>query len=234
MQTHFLKTKNENGSYVAVCGKLYRGSGYMVGGKWFPVTTVAAEVDCKKCAAKVGVTVAAKVEKNPSGTCACCFAGQKVKPTGTMFKHGYQRPGVGYILGGCPGDTFPQYEISCEGTKYVLGLATNALAGRKAMLAKAVVATEVETRVEYGRGEYIGRRYVRQSMMVTVSQSDVWETSSGPLTGFKHFVDPAGGTHNLSFNDLHNSQVRSLEREIKQVEGDIAFLNEKIAAWKAV
>lgn len=50
-------------------------------------------------------------DKNPMGICACCFRAQKVKPSGTMFAHGYERPGYGYIEGGCPGSEFPPYEV---------------------------------------------------------------------------------------------------------------------------
>ena len=53
----------------------------------------------------------AKAEGNPVGICACCFRAQKVKPSGTMFNHGYERPGVGYIIGGCPGVNFPPYSV---------------------------------------------------------------------------------------------------------------------------
>lgn len=48
--------------------------------------------------------------ENPMGICPCCFRAQKVKPSGTMFVHGYERPGYGYIIGGCPGDMFKPYE----------------------------------------------------------------------------------------------------------------------------
>lgn len=49
--------------------------------------------------------------KNPMGVCACCFNAQKVKPDGTMFQHGYERPGYGYIIGGCPGSMFKPYSM---------------------------------------------------------------------------------------------------------------------------
>lgn len=53
----------------------------------------------------------AKADGNPVGICACCFRAQKVQPSGTMFNHGYERPGVGYIIGGCPGSRFPPYSV---------------------------------------------------------------------------------------------------------------------------
>lgn len=54
----------------------------------------------------------AKADGNPTGICACCFRAQKVKPDGTMFQHGYERPGIGYIVGGCPGSSFKPYAVS--------------------------------------------------------------------------------------------------------------------------
>lgn len=49
--------------------------------------------------------------KNPIGQCACCFRVQKVKPDGTMFKHGFKRPGDGNIYGECDGSQFPPYRL---------------------------------------------------------------------------------------------------------------------------
>lgn len=50
-------------------------------------------------------------DTNPIGICACCFRPQRVKPSGTMYNHGYRRPGFGFILGGCPGEQFPPYAV---------------------------------------------------------------------------------------------------------------------------
>jgi hypothetical protein len=49
--------------------------------------------------------------KNPVGQCACCFRVQKVKPDGTMFKHGFQRPGDGEIYNECEGYRFKPYRL---------------------------------------------------------------------------------------------------------------------------
>jgi hypothetical protein len=63
------------------------------------------ESDANKKVAKQGDS------KNPMGICACCFNAQKVQPNGKMFKHGYERPGYGYIIGGCPGSEFLPYSM---------------------------------------------------------------------------------------------------------------------------
>lgn len=49
--------------------------------------------------------------KNPIGQCACCFRVQKVKPDGTMFKHGFKRPGDGEIYNECEGFLFKPYRL---------------------------------------------------------------------------------------------------------------------------
>lgn len=60
------------------------------------------------------------------GTCPCCFGTFKLtaktkkgrdKSLPGMVLHGYQRPGVGYILGDCFGMDYPPFELSKEGTE---------------------------------------------------------------------------------------------------------------------
>lgn len=102
---------NQNSKMVAACNKRYRQGAY-IGGQFFQNTDDKTKVSCPKCAKALGIEPAAdlsKVSKNPEAICACCFRAQKVKPDGNMFKHGYQRPGYGYIIGGCPGENFPPY-----------------------------------------------------------------------------------------------------------------------------
>lgn len=69
------------------------------------------------------------------GTCSCCFGTFKLTPKTKKGRdksmpgivlHGYQRPGVGYILGDCFGMEWPPFELSAEGTEeyieYLKGL----------------------------------------------------------------------------------------------------------------
>ena len=107
---HFEKTvtRNDGRTFKIVeCGRQIR-VGYS--GRTIDRTTTPAHVTCPKCCAGLGTTPPPEPEAlNPTAVCACCFRAQKVKPTGTMFKHGYQRPGYGYIIGGCPGEDFLPY-----------------------------------------------------------------------------------------------------------------------------
>jgi len=52
------------------------------------------------------------------GTCPVCFGDYVVYgKSPRMVHHGYERPGIGYIVGDCHGVDFPPFEVSCEGTK---------------------------------------------------------------------------------------------------------------------
>jgi hypothetical protein len=49
------------------------------------------------------------------GTCPVCERQQKVTPGGAMVHHGFQRPGVGHIIGDCFGVGYRAYELSSAG-----------------------------------------------------------------------------------------------------------------------
>lgn len=44
-----------------------------------------------------------KVNAMPRGECQLCCHEQAIKSNGRMHRHGYRRPGWGFIVGGCPG-----------------------------------------------------------------------------------------------------------------------------------
>lgn len=64
--------------------------------------------------------VKVKETKNPMGTCQICQRAVCLMPgTGTLFLHGYQRPGYGFVVGECEGARYLPYEQSCDRTKEV-------------------------------------------------------------------------------------------------------------------
>ena len=72
---------------------------------------IVEAIDFLNKESKANKTLAESKDGNPVGICACCFRAQKVMPSGTMYNHGYLRPGYGYIVGGCPGSEFPPYSV---------------------------------------------------------------------------------------------------------------------------
>lgn len=64
-----------------------------------------------------------------------------------MVLHGYKRPGTGYIHSNCPGEFWPPFELSPEGTIYYLGLVKKSLSSAEERL-KVLERDEIE--VFYG------------------------------------------------------------------------------------
>lgn len=159
-----------------------------------------------------------------TGTCPCCF-GQYVVKKGLMVLHGYKRPGIGYIIGNCPATRrFKPYEVSSEGTVYMLDLAKNALRGEKAML-KKLRADEIPafTR-DFPRDGFYSLSAQQKRHM---SHEELYETIT--------FKKGDGQSHRgVDYLSCRENAIRKAEAAIRGIEGDIRFLNEKIAAWKPV
>lgn len=72
-----------------------------------------------KVKARVEVQMAKLADRaEKCGSCPVCFGDYVVYgKSPRMVHHGYERPGIGYIVGDCHGVDFPPFEVSCEGTK---------------------------------------------------------------------------------------------------------------------
>lgn len=75
-----------------------------------------------------------------------------------MVLHGYKRPGIGYIHSNCPGEFWPPFELSPEGTVYYLALVKKSLSAAEDRM-KALERDEVE--VLYGTP---GKQYKKSEM----------------------------------------------------------------------
>lgn len=62
-----------------------------------------------------------KVTEDFIGTCQACFGEFKVNEASKLIVlHGYQRPGIGHILGDCEGTGIVPFEYSCLHTKVII------------------------------------------------------------------------------------------------------------------
>jgi len=192
-------------------------------------TTDKEKVTCLRCAKILGITPAAKPEsKNVKGTCACCFSQQKTQTTaakssGTMFHHGYQRPGNGYIEGACPGHDFLPYEKSCEGTKYMLERAKSALENTIAHIEHLKTTDKVTTYVFAGYESIIPKR-VEKNVFVTLVKGEA------PVTVERPRYCPSSIT--LTFENVRDEQLSEQETRKGHIAYDIKFYEKKIAEWK--
>ena len=160
-------------------------------------------------AAKVAKDFDARGER--CGTCPVCFGDYVVKePTHIkgkqkMVHHGYQRPGIGYIVGDCHGVGFQPFELSCEGTKSWLAVLKNTLRIRQESLATLDQRDQVLVVTGTKR---IGK--IRVPEHKTIKRGE---------DGF------ALAIKNMRYG---------LEREVKSLKGDIALYTKHIADWAPV
>jgi len=54
-------------------------------------------------------------DQSNMGTCGCCGGIYKLKANGTLVNHGFERPGIGFNIGKCEGQSYLPYEVSNEG-----------------------------------------------------------------------------------------------------------------------
>lgn len=138
------------------------------------------------------------------GNCQLCERDQKLD-NGLMVHHGYQRPGVGYIFGDCPGVHVVPYEVSCDAIKAWKVQLEAELVGQKARLAK-LLNGEVTSFIEM---EYAGPR--QDKVMVT------YEFATTPK---------------YKWESLLRSRIWEAERQVGATETTIARCEARITAWE--
>ncbi len=198
--------------------------------KYGQTTDDKTKVNCTRCAKQLGFEPVAKEVSSTKGTCQCCFGGFETRQKAgkgdfRSVLHGYTRPGHGYILGDCRGHGHVPFEVSCEQTKVFRGELVDMLAATETYLAKCQ-ANEVESLTYEARtSERNPRTMARLTKMVTVLKGAV--ATDNPFW-------PAAYEKIPSFEQLMETEIWGVERRIKAITSDIAFLGEKIAGWVAV
>lgn len=151
------------------------------------------------------------------GACPVCFGDYVVtshhdarnkRVTTKMVHHGYERPGVGYIVGDCHGVGFEPFEVSCEGTKSWLGVLKQTLVRTKELLAGVgkLETVSVVTGMKYAG---YGRRRVSLPEYKTIKRGE---------PGFDRQIEILRGQY---------------ERQIDSLKRDITTYTKHIADWKA-
>ncbi len=143
------------------------------------------------------------------GICACCFGQFKVEPrnnTYFMVNHGYERPGHGYLIGGCRGTEFPPYEYSTDGTVWLLG---------------------DRRQKENGLLESLERLKETPPLMKE-TQKTVIQDGKRTQVVEKRFVK----SNEREYESLKNRYQWKFENELEAVRHHITMLEKRIADWK--
>lgn len=141
-----------------------------------------------------------------TGTCGVCGGNFKRDSEGDLVKHGYERPGDGYLHGECFGVRYQPFELSAESVVDFLARVLRPL------LAKAE--------------EYLAR--VPSITSFTVEGSGRWENGKWvhPKIILTAANDPYRFGHEMKMALVNaENNVRRLQRDVKEFEG-------KVANWK--
>lgn len=149
------------------------------------------------------------------GQCPVCFGDYVVTQTAAarlklnaaqykMVHHGYERPGVGYIVGDCHGVGFEPFEVSCEGTKSWLKQLKLRLTGTKELLAgiDKLESISVVTGTKYSG---YGRRRVALPEYKVLKRGE---------KGFDQAIE--------NLRDRYEREIESLKRHIAEYTKHIA------------
>lgn len=150
------------------------------------------------------IAMAKKAEKATTGTCQVCFGVFETRK-GRMVLHGFERPGIGYTVGRCPGVGHLPYAASNQALRTSVNMtkeAKRAQANRESMLRK-----NLEDLV-FGHTTKLPYR----------APGEKAPTMIGP-------------TH-PHWASAHEQRVLSLNSEIRDAESLQAFYTGKIKAYK--
>jgi hypothetical protein len=135
------------------------------------------------------------------GTCAICEHEQVVHDV-TMVKHGYQRPGVGYLIGECFGVSRPAYEVSPQACKDYLPVLRGALANYT---------------------NYLSRLKAKKIESFTRDKKDFRSGNVAKIVVKKG---------EREYDSILQSEISQTERQIGFVAEDITRITKKIENWK--
>lgn len=146
------------------------------------------------------------------GACQACLR-DFVLHGEEIVLHGYTRPGVGYIIGHCPGTRVAPFELSCEFTKtWRETLITQTLPEMQALLASYVA----DTATRYTASHYDHKLYKYVNTVV------IKGSTTNPAPWDKKEPD---------WDALRRSAICNTENEIRYLNMEIEWLGKRIASW---
>lgn len=152
---------------------------------------------------------ARELASGESGTCQICAGTQKIV-RGKISLHGYQRPGIGFIIGNCFGAQQLPFEQSCDRLREWVGKLEEWLEGSKRSLEKLPTKTEflVKEYVTEPSGRFVYERGSIKTKLVTI----------GPM--------------DKRYPKAQRAEERRLKAEIGQLESDIRMQSARLAGWR--
>jgi hypothetical protein len=151
------------------------------------------------------------------GTCPCCFGEFKVRDIDNanhrMVMHGFSRPGIGYLIGGCLGVDQIPFEYSTAGTLSGIEQLKLDIAGLTKQIEKTINAVRVTA--PFKEDQKVRTRYITTDHM-------------GRISDKKYTFADGDGT----LIDARAQTLEKLRRAIVECEHDIMFMEWNLPRWE--
>lgn len=180
------------------------------------------EQDYEKALAAVQGAEAGRIDIEARGHCQACLRDIAAKPqsrskgTISIVKHGYERPGYGYLVGECPGTGHPPFELSCEFTKE----------WEKRL--RTVYVPEQQDKLRRLEAGTWNAFTTRVYDMATYKYVEVFVERGKPLPEI--YTSRQKGEPNWEV--LTRSEIRKTKEIIENLKKDIEWLQQRIASWR--
>jgi hypothetical protein len=198
-------------------------------------TEVQADVDCLKCAKKMGFTPKPKAAPaSPGGTCQVCFGQYRAphkgsthdekepRPFHSMANHGFQRPGDGYLYGKCPGVNHQPFEKDHERTDWYVTRLEETKASHERVLAQ-LKAGSIDELPYQGHLRERGADGHRKVIVILVKK--------GAMRTFRQDLDLAYGGNIPSFDELLQRAIAQEEGSISGLATHLRIIDARLKAW---
>ncbi len=155
------------------------------------------------------------------GTCQGCFGQYVVKASRGRLRvvlHGYERPGIGHLIGDCPGHGHEPFEVSKDQTIVFRESLVGQLAGLRKQLArlKSGDVTEIYIEVE---DESIPRSYGQKRATKAIAIGPGWK-------------NPSPHKYYDTYEKRMQSKIAEVAGQVGGVESAITFMDMMIERWK--
>jgi hypothetical protein len=198
-----------------------------------------SKVNCTRCAKALDITPAPKMTSSTRGTCQGCFSKYETHQhdqNWDVVLHGFQRPGIGFLLGECRGHGHVPFEVSCEQTKVFRAELVQFKAEQQAWL-KMVVGNEVPSftaKVATGKRVPDNSTPKRRAYGYETAEYKSVEVPLGQGEIPNPFQPERPWEKVPSYETLRNQAAVQTRNTISQVEEQIKFLTKMINSWKPV
>jgi len=164
-----------------------------------------------------------KVDAMPRGECQLCCHEQAIKSNGRMHRHGYRRPGWGFIVGGCPG----QHRLPFPQTDALEEVVPQVVKHIEYVERMSTEASEVEVIVKT-ETKYVGRTPQRTKQVIKASNAEEYDAALTQVDFSYRSWNPR------TYDEAVEKVRRGFAGEAVRARSELKWIEERIEKGRAI